>query len=167
MLPVAATPYHGVPALRRHVLRFAPSPAIAGWAARAARARRVSPSTAWSLAAPRPSGHVDLNGADDVLHLNAPARVVVLAACDTATVAAQFADEGLGLATAFHIAGVPGVIATLWSIPDQEAAAMMSDLGGRLLGGEDPAAALGAAALGARERGDDIGVWAAFVLLGA
>lgn len=61
----------------------------------------------------------------DIYNLSMPARLVVLSACDSAADSATPADHIYSLANAFFYAGTPRVLATLWTIDDQAAAAFM------------------------------------------
>ena len=45
-------------------------------------------------------------------------RLVVLSACNTAITTAMLTGESVGLPTGFLLAGVPGVLGTLWSVND-------------------------------------------------
>jgi CHAT domain-containing protein/tetratricopeptide (TPR) repeat protein len=56
----------------------------------------------------------------------ADARIVVLAACQTAVVGAdQAPDEAIGVATSFLRAGTAGVVGTLWQVDDFASALLM------------------------------------------
>jgi CHAT domain-containing protein len=105
--------------------------------------------------------------ADDIVAMTCPARIVILAACDTAAVGSAHADEALGLAGALIAAGVPGVIASLWSVGDESTGRFMSRLGGYLRDGLEPDLALYLARVDHRGAGEQVGSWAAFTLLGA
>ncbi len=61
----------------------------------------------------------------DIYNLSMPARLVVLSACDSAADSAAPADHIYSLANAFFYAGTPRVLATLWTLDDQAAAAFM------------------------------------------
>jgi CHAT domain-containing protein/tetratricopeptide (TPR) repeat protein len=62
----------------------------------------------------------------DIYNLAMPARLVVLSACDSAADSAAPADDLYSLANAFFYAGTPRVLASLWTIDDQAAAAFMA-----------------------------------------
>jgi tetratricopeptide (TPR) repeat protein len=68
-------------------------------------------------------------------------RVAVLSACQTALAFDQ-PDEWLALPTAFLVAGVAGVVASLWPVDDLATAILMSRFYDHLLGGAAPAEAL-------------------------
>lgn len=93
-------------------------------------------------------------------------RLVVLSACGTADVGREHALEGLGLAGAFHLAGVPGVVASLWPTGDRVGAGLMTRLAGALDDGREPVDALRAAMLAEADAGS-VAAWAPYVLLGA
>ena len=105
--------------------------------------------------------------ADEIAKMDCPARIVVLAACDTAGVGSAHADEALGLAGAFLAAGVPGVIASLWSVGDEPTGRFMSRLGAQMCEQDDPVAALHLARIDHRAAGEPLSSWSAFTMLGA
>ncbi|HEX5297245.1 MAG TPA: CHAT domain-containing protein [Streptosporangiaceae bacterium] len=53
------------------------------------------------------------------------ARLGVLAGCETGVAGSSLPDEALGLPTALMAAGVPGVIASAWAIPDHRVTAVL------------------------------------------
>ena len=53
--------------------------------------------------------------------------VLTLSACDTAVTTTDLADEVIHVSSAFHLAGYPRVIGTLWTI-DDDAAVTIADL---------------------------------------
>lgn len=113
------------------------------------------------------NGFLRLN---DVYNLRLRADMVVLSACETA-VGKQAGGEGLqSLARGFFHAGAARVVAPLWRISDESAAAFMKLFYGALLGKRprSPAAALKTAqlAMRAQTRWSDPYYWAAFVLQG-
>ncbi|HKZ72510.1 MAG TPA: CHAT domain-containing protein [Steroidobacteraceae bacterium] len=74
-------------------------------------------------------------------------RIVVLSACETAG-GREAAGEGLlDLTRAFHYAGAPGVVASLWPVSDRATAELMTHFHERIAGGEPADAALRAAQL--------------------
>jgi CHAT domain-containing protein len=103
---------------------------------------------------------------DAIAATSTEARLVVLSACGSADTGRAHAEEGLGLAGAFHLAGVPGVVATLWSVPDRPSAHLMSAFASSLRSGLSPAEALRTAILREIPAGPLL-AWAPFVLLGA
>jgi CHAT domain-containing protein len=74
-------------------------------------------------------------------------RIAVLTACQSASIEFRaLPDEVLGLPAGLMLAGVPGVVATMWPIDDQAAALFSLRFYDELLGGaDDPAAAVAAA----------------------
>ncbi len=97
------------------------------------------------------------------------AEVVVLSACGTAS---SPHDEGLAsLARPIVAAGVPAVVASLWSVQDEDALGMITRFHALLRNGHDPATALRRAQLDSIARsGRSPGAvrnWAAFELIGS
>jgi len=100
-----------------------------------------------------------------VAGLELTANLAVLSACDTAR--GRVAAEGVvGLARAFMAAGVPSVVMSLWSLPDQETVYLMDTFYTRLVAGEQPAVALRSAMLATRAKYPAPQNWAGFALLG-
>ncbi len=110
----------------------------------------------------------DINGflsARRVAGLQLNAGLAVLSACDTAR--GRVAAEGVvGIARAFMAAGVPSVVISLWSLPDQQTVYLMDAFYTRLDAGEQPAAALRSAMLATRAKYPAAKNWAGFALLG-
>ena len=101
------------------------------------------------------------------------AELAFLSACSTARTSPSLVDEALHITSAFHIAGFPEVIGTLWPVGDRAAAEIARDFyAGYLPGGAGlprvPAAyALHEAIRRARDRyRDDPLLWAAHVHVG-
>ncbi|HYI07474.1 MAG TPA: CHAT domain-containing tetratricopeptide repeat protein [Thermoanaerobaculia bacterium] len=94
-------------------------------------------------------------------------NLVVLSACESAAGKQSGGDDVTGLTRALLYSGTPGVISTLWRIPDDATAALMDELYCRLLAGDTAADALRMAQL-AMLQGEyaDPGQWAAFILTG-
>ncbi len=64
--------------------------------------------------------------AEEILNLKLKANLVVLSACDTGR--GRITGDGvIGLSRSLITAGVPSVIASLWSVPDAPTAELMSD----------------------------------------
>jgi CHAT domain-containing protein len=74
-------------------------------------------------------------------------RTVVLSACDSGSGPQLAGDGPLSLARAFLSAGTPTVVASLWPVPDEPTAPLITSLHQRLRAGDTPAAALRAAQL--------------------
>jgi CHAT domain-containing protein len=103
----------------------------------------------------------------EVYNLKLNADLVVLSACKTA-LGKKIKGEGLvGLIRGFMYAGAARVVASLWSVPDEETAALMKRFyQGMLSEGQRPAAALRAAQVAMWEKKKPPYFWAAFVLQG-
>jgi hypothetical protein len=103
----------------------------------------------------------------DLDQLEAVPDLVVLPACDIAR-AGLIGDELIGVAHTLIGQGVRTVVAPVLPVPDQATARLMSALHAGLAGGLEPAAALAAAGVAARQRGPaDRLAAAAFVCLGS
>lgn len=121
--------------------------------------------------APEPSSELGLLAANRLLEVDlGRTRVAVLAGCGTGTGPGHGRQSPLGLAGAFLAAGVPSVIASLWSVDDESTVPLMSQLHRGLRSGLNPARALQAAQLSAyranlaNSRPETSG-WASFVLI--
>ena len=117
------------------------------------------------------SGHPE-NGflqSTDIYNLKLNAELVVLSACQTA-LGKEVRGEGLvGLTRAFMYAGVPSVLASLWTVPDRSTAELMTRFyRGMLVGKMPPAAALREAqvSMWKESRWSRPYYWAAFILQG-
>ncbi|MEU1752659.1 CHAT domain-containing protein [Micromonospora matsumotoense] len=67
------------------------------------------------------------------------ASLAYLSACDTAVTTTDLADEVIHVASAFHLAGYPRVIGTLWQVRDDAAATIAHDVYATLTAGRpDP-----------------------------
>jgi CHAT domain-containing protein/tetratricopeptide (TPR) repeat protein len=94
------------------------------------------------------------------------ARLVVLAACGTGKTTVPHVDEGLTLASTLHAAGVPTVLASLWSVYDAATADLMTRVARRLHDGDSPTESLRNAQLAAIKAGRAASDWAPFATLG-
>jgi HEAT repeat protein len=90
---------------------------------------------------------------------------VVLSACETALGERISGDDTLSLATGFIFAGARGVVASLWSVPDDMTKEFMLDFYDNLARPTDTAHALAMAQRTMMARGRPALAWAAFSLL--
>ena len=102
----------------------------------------------------------------ELFDLKLNADLVVLSACDTAR--GDITGDGvIGLSRSLFVAGVPSVIASLWKVPDDSTALLMTEFyrnwKDRKL---DKAQALRQAMLTTREKYPEPLYWAAFTLMG-
>ncbi|MHC5854782.1 CHAT domain-containing protein [Nostoc sp.] len=116
-----------------------------------------------------PSGNGELNDglltADEILDLKLNADLVVLSACDTGS--GRITSDGIiGLSRSFFAAGVPSVIAALWSVPDEPTASLMTEFYHNLQQNPDKAQALRQAMLTTMQKYPDPRNWATFTLIG-
>lgn len=98
-------------------------------------------------------------------------RLVILAACDTGNEYVPGGEGVTSLARAFLAAGVPTVVASLWSVDDGATARLFEAFHRNLLASGDPADALREAQLGMlrslNEKDRSPWAWAAFEVIGA
>lgn len=103
--------------------------------------------------------------ADEIAGARTRAELVVMSACDTGRGAIN--DEGvIGLSRAWMSAGVPSVVVSLWSIPDEPTRELMETFYKRLQAGSGKAEALRDAMQATRAKYPKTAYWAAFVLMG-
>jgi CHAT domain-containing protein len=96
--------------------------------------------------------------------LKLEAQLVVLSACDTGL--GQSLRAGIiGLARAFHKAGVRRIVMSLWKVDDEATQTLMTSFVGHLAK-EPPAGALRQAMLELRRTGAPMLHWASFMVLG-
>jgi CHAT domain-containing protein len=100
--------------------------------------------------------------------LRTSASLVVLSACETALGRESGGDGLIGLVRAFQYAGAREVLASLWPVPDEETARLMTFFYSRLACGEPPAEALRSAqiALLSDPASRDPFHWAAWSVVG-
>jgi CHAT domain-containing protein/tetratricopeptide (TPR) repeat protein len=92
-------------------------------------------------------------------------ELAVLSACNTG--AGEITSEGvLGLARPFLIAGIPSVVASLWSVPDAPTKDLMIQFYENLKGNPDKARALRQAMIVTMKQHPDPVSWAGFSLIG-
>jgi WD40 repeat protein/tetratricopeptide (TPR) repeat protein len=117
------------------------------------------------LALSGPRGKVERWTAGEIQRTRLRARLAVLSACQTGLGVTQ--DAGLiGLARAFHLAGVPQVVMSLWNVNDQATAALMEKFMANLRAGLPPPEALRRAMLKVRVDYPEPANWASFVVFG-
>jgi CHAT domain-containing protein len=93
-------------------------------------------------------------------------ELVVLSACETGLGDIKGSEGVYGLQRAFKIAGAKHILMSLWQVPDQQTARLMSLFYKNWLSEKIPVAdALRAAQNALRERGYDPFYWAGFVLV--
>lgn len=103
--------------------------------------------------------------AAELLELAVPADLVVLSACDTGR--GRITGDGvIGLSRSLLAAGVPRLVVSLWQVPDQPTADLMTAFYAAMQQGQDPAHSLRTAMLQTRDRHPQVGDWAGFVVVG-
>ncbi len=103
--------------------------------------------------------------AGEILDLKLNAELVVLSACDTGQ--GKLTGDGvIGLSRSLIAAGVPSAIVTLWKIPDDTTAFLMTKFYQNLQQQPDKAQALRSAMLTTMEQYPNPINWAAFTLIG-
>nr|WP_199305036.1 CHAT domain-containing tetratricopeptide repeat protein [Coleofasciculus sp. FACHB-125] len=114
-----------------------------------------------------PSGKDDgFLTASEILNLKLNAELVVLSACDTGR--GKLTGDGvIGLSRSLITAGVPSVIVTLWAIPDNPSALLMTEFYRNLQQNPDKAQALrGAMLTTMKQYPNQPSAWAAYTLIG-
>jgi len=139
----------GAQATEEAAKRVAPQAQILHFAAHAV-ADEASPLESYIALSSRPRPGAEngyLQAWEVMMQMRLRAHLVVLSACDTAG-GREAAGEGmLGLTHAFHYAGAPQVMASLWPVSDQATAQLMRSFYQRISLGESPDAALRTAQL--------------------
>jgi CHAT domain-containing protein len=101
----------------------------------------------------------------EILQMELNAELVVLSACDTGR--GRITGDGVvGLSRAFMQAGVPSLIVSLWKVPDDATALLMTEFYENWQTESDRAQALRQAMLTTMEEYPDPINWAAFTLVG-
>lgn len=114
--------------------------------------------------APSP-GTDGLLTANEILNLDLNASLVVLSACDTGR--GRITGDGvLGLSRSFISAGATSVVVSLWAVPDDATAALMTAFYRNLQQNPDKAQALRRAMLTTMQQYPSSREWAAFTLIG-
>lgn len=93
------------------------------------------------------------------------AEMAVLSACNTG-LGAETVEGNLGLTRPFLIGGVPTVVSSLWSVPDQSTTELMIDFYQNFKNTSDKAKALRQAMLKTKGKRPDPVDWSAFILTG-
>jgi CHAT domain-containing protein len=102
---------------------------------------------------------------EEILKLKLNAELVVLSACDTGQ--GKITGDGvIGLSRAFISAGVPSVVVSLWAVPDDSTANLMTEFYRQMQQNPDKAQALRSAMLTTLQQHPDPREWAAFTLIG-
>ena len=103
--------------------------------------------------------------ASEMLDLKLNAELVVLSACDTGR--GRITGDGIiGLSRSLIIAGVPSVLASLWSVSDDSTVSLMTEFYRNLQRDTDKARALRSAMLTTMKQYPSPFDWAAFTLIG-
>ncbi len=108
----------------------------------------------------------------DIYHQNLQAELVVLSACETGLGSQQKSEGMLSLARAFHLAGVPTTLMSLWRVPDKETQKIMLSFYENISKGHPIDASLQAAKLSYLDQSEDEILqhpyfWAGFSTVGA
>ncbi|WP_243713886.1 tetratricopeptide repeat protein [Nostoc sp. 106C] len=113
-----------------------------------------------------PGGKDDgLLTSSEILDMKLKAQLVVLSACNTG--GGNITGDGvIGLSRSLITAGVKSVIVSLWSVPDNSTALLMTEFYRHLQHNSDKAAALRQAMLTTRQQYSNPVDWAAFTLIG-
>ncbi len=116
-----------------------------------------------------PAGTGELNDglltAAEILDMRLNAELVVLSACDTGR--GRITGDGvIGLSRSLITAGVPSIVVSLWKVPDDSTAFLMTEFYKNLRTTNDKAQALRQAMLTTKQKYSDPLHWAAFTLIG-
>ena len=76
----------------------------------------------------------------ELMELQLQVRLAVLSACETALPGTELPDEVIGLPTGLLQAGVAGVVASQWAVPDRATAMLMTEFARQWSGGANPPA---------------------------
>ncbi|MEA5464339.1 CHAT domain-containing protein [Leptothoe sp. PORK10 BA2] len=103
--------------------------------------------------------------AQEIMQLNLKADLVVLSACNTGR--GKITGDGVvGLSRSFLAAGANNLVASLWAVPDEATALLMTEFYQQLQTEPDKAVALRQAMLSTLEKHPNPRDWAAFFLIG-
>ncbi|BFM40053.1 CHAT domain-containing tetratricopeptide repeat protein [Synechocystis sp. LKSZ1] len=109
--------------------------------------------------------HNGLWTANDIVKLLLKADLVVLSACNTGQ--GKITGDGvLGLSRAWLTAGARSLVVSLWSVPDEPTALLMTQFYQNLARGQDSALALRQAMLTVKQQYPEPVNWAGFILMG-
>ena len=101
----------------------------------------------------------------EILQMSLNAELVVLSACDTGL--GDITGDGVvGLSRSLVSAGVPGVLVSLWAVPDASTAELMAEFYRQLQSEQDTVQSLRQAMMKMMAIKPDPRDWAAFVLVG-
>lgn len=104
--------------------------------------------------------------AEEIMQLDlSETKLVVLSACNSGVGDVNIFGEILGLQRAFKMAGVETVMMSLWKVPDESTAMLMTRFYENLLNGDSPRESLKVAMQKVREVFPDPYYWGAFVIL--
>ena len=111
------------------------------------------------------NGENGLLTAEEIFDMKLSAELVVVSACETGV--GEITSEGvIGLSRSLVAAGVPSVMVSLWSIPDDKTTELMTDFYQNLKSTGDKAQALRQAMLTMIPKSGNPKDWAAFTLIG-
>jgi len=118
-----------------------------------------------SIALAPSKGDSGLLTANEIFNLKLNAELVVLSACNTGR--GRITGDGvIGLSRSFIAAGVPSVVVSLWSVPDESTANLMAEFYRQMQLTPDIAQALRKAMLVTLVKHPNPVDWAAFTLIG-
>jgi CHAT domain-containing protein len=120
------------------------------------------------LARDRDAADDGILDARELTQLTLHANLAVLSACDTARGSTETGEGLIGLSWAFALAGCPTTVVSQWQAQSKAASELMIEFHRRLIGGDDPAAALRHAELSLRRKQQyrHPFYWAPFVVIG-
>jgi CHAT domain-containing protein/tetratricopeptide (TPR) repeat protein len=102
----------------------------------------------------------------DSYQLRLNCSLVTLSACETGMSTVAPGDELIGLARGFFSAGSPSLLATLWTVDDEQTSRLMQRFYSSLIAGSGPAAALRDAQIELIREEQHPFFWSPFILLG-